>query len=59
MSGGVVEGAEVLCATTRVSNVYLWYLPQVPPPPTPAQYLLGLRYYLELENKHLERVVPS
>lgn len=63
MSGAFVEGAEVPCATTRVSNVYLWYLAQVPPPRPPPnilyECLLGLRYYLELENKHLGRVVPS
>lgn len=38
---GFLEGAEVLCATTRVSNVYLWYLPQVPPPQPPPSIFSG------------------
>lgn len=51
-------GGSSLCHNTSLQRLSM-VLTTGASPPTPAQYLLGLRYYLELENKHLGRVVPS
>lgn len=51
-------GGSSLCHNTSLQRLSM-VLSTGASPPTPAHYLLGLRYYLELENKHLGRVVPS